>query len=165
MARAVQKKRGPVKERRGSGIPIRTSRTRDDFLTLIGNNYSIKRACETLEISRSAVHKWMREDEAFLAEYNDALENARDGVRDEVIRRGMRGVRRLRSMGGKVIVEREYSDRMLELAARMMLPEASGVGAAQVTVNNNTMNVVQMTDEQLADALRQRGIPIMAMDE
>ena len=161
----VNRKRGPVKERRGPGIPIRTSRTRDDFLTLIGNGYSIKRACETLEISRSAVHKWMREDEDFNGLYELALEDSRDVIRDEVHRRGVVGVRRLRSMGGKLVYEREYSDRMLELMAKMRLPEARDTDATRVTVNNNTLNVSQMTDEQLQEALVQRGIPLLAIEE
>lgn len=161
----AQKKRGPVKERRGPGIPIRTSRTRDDFLTLIGSGYSIKRACEKLEISRSAVHKWMREDEDFNELYELALEDSRDVIRDEVHRRGVIGVRRLRSMGGKLVYEREYSDRMLELMAKMRLPEAKDTDAPKVTVNNNMMNVVQMSEKQLQDALRQRGIPLLSIEE
>lgn len=154
------------KTRRGRGIPVRTPSTRDGFLSLVANGHTIKSACEAIEISRSAVHKWMREDEEFNGLYMQALEEQEDIIRGEIMRRGVRGVRRYKSVAGKLVIEREYSDRMLELLAKMRLPEARNIDKpAGVTVHNNTMNVVKMTDEQLADALRQRGIPLMAMDE
>lgn len=154
-----------AKERRGRGIAVRTDRTREDFLTLIANGYSIQRACLHLEIARSSVHKWFREEEEFKAQYEEALAAYNDVIRDEVHRRAITGVRRVRMMGGKLVFEREYSDRMLELLTKMRLPEAKELGAPVVSLTQNTLNVVQMTEEQLQDALRQRGIPLLSIEE
>lgn len=153
------------KERRGRGIPVRTPSTRDDFLTMIANGKSITAACEWLEISRSAVHKWIREDETFSDAYNEALEMANDRIRDEVDRRAIRGVRRIRYSGGRWVNEREYSDRLLEKMMTARLPEYKEKEGPGVVVNNNTMNVVQLTEEQLMQALKDRNLPMMAIDE
>lgn len=151
-------------EKRGHGIPIRTEDTRDQFLTLVANGSTIKQACNALDVARSSLYKWIREDVEFKALYDQALEDSQDVIRGEIWRRAITGIRRVRVIAGKIVYEREYSDRILEMLAKMRLPEAAALNGTGVTINQ-TQNLIQMSDEQLEDALRQRGIPLLSIEE
>lgn len=151
------------KERRGRGITVRTPRTREDFLTLIANGHTIKSACEALEVSRAAVHKWFREEPEMESDYKMALEEQNDMIRAEVWRRGVRGVRRTKYIAGRLVFEREYSDRMLELLAKGRLPEHREVPAS-ITVNTQT-NVTNYSEAQLQAELEKRGLPMRMIEE
>lgn len=133
-------------------------------MTLIANGHTIKSACEDLVIARSTIFKWRREDTDFDAAYLTAQEDWQDTIRGEIYRRGVRGVRRTKLQGGRLIIEREYSDRMLELLAKGNLPEYRSTDQPQINIHNQT-NVVSLTDDQLRERLAKRGIPILEIEQ
>lgn len=151
-------------ERRGRGIAVKSPRMQERFLTLIANGHTIKSACEDLDIARSTIFKWRREEESFDAAYLTAQEEWQDTIRAEIYRRGVRGVRRTKLQGGRLIIEREYSDRMLELLAKGNLPEYRSTDQPQINIHNQT-NVMSLTEEQLKDRLQKRGIPLLEIDQ
>lgn len=159
-------------ERRGHGIPIRTDAIRVAFLSKIANGSSLQKACAELEIARSSIYAWLRDPEDdFREQFMEAREAFRDGLRDEIHRRAVRGVRRARLMGKKVVFEREYSDTLLKMMAQAHLPEyadspeARSTGGTGGDVVNNTQVNIYLSDELLMDQLRKRGLPVEFLEE
>lgn len=57
------------------------------MLTAFKTYASVTRACKTTDICRDTFYRWLEEDAAFKADYEDAREQAIDCLEDEALRR------------------------------------------------------------------------------
>jgi hypothetical protein len=64
---------------------IRTPRRRQAFLQRLGETGNVEAACGAVGIGRSAVYAWRREDPAFAAEWDEAIEAVMDAIEAKVI--------------------------------------------------------------------------------
>ena len=123
------------------GIMARTSRTRKRskpdwaplFLKAISGNGNVKLSCQKAGVGRRTVYDRRDSDTAFAQQLADALQDACDVLNAEARRRGVEGVPRKKFTGkgepvmdpetGQQYVEREYSDRLLEMLLKAKRPE------------------------------------------
>lgn len=103
---------------------LTTTARKDMFLASFAQHGIVTRACRDAEIDRSTVYQWKEHDAEFLVRYNNALEEARDAIREEIRRRAQDGwdedVYQLGRYAGKV---HKYSDTLLIFHAKMLMPE------------------------------------------
>lgn len=78
---------------------------REPFLESLRAMPNVKRACEAAGIGRKTVYDYRDEDSTFAAAWDRAIEDGKDEIRKRIQAR------------------LEESDRILELAARLWLPE------------------------------------------
>lgn len=164
----VHRKKARLRTGKRPSRAVRTDTTREDFITFIRSGASFQMASELVGKARSSMYAWYRDDADFRAEVEEAREGANDRVEDEIWRRGVKGVRIARWHEGKVVgYERVYSDRMLELRARR-LPAYAMLNNSKVTVDGSVDVkglIVHMTEEQLFDEMRKRGLPVTVIQE
>lgn len=98
-------------------IPRKRKKFLED-LRIYGN---VHHACRAIHVQPSCVYEWRKKDEEFAKEWDDALEEAMDGLEQEAYRRGVEGVDKpIFWQGLQVATVKEYSDTVLLalLAAR-----------------------------------------------
>jgi len=106
-----------------NGTEIDTS-WHDRFLDSLKQHGIVRLACQEVVIGRRTAYYHREHLPEFAKRWEDALEDHRDLIRAEVIRRGIEGVSKgIFYRGERVAVEKEYSDRMLELHAKALCPE------------------------------------------
>jgi len=94
------------------------------FLESLRNHGIVRQACKEAVVGRRTAYTHRDRFPEFAAQWEDALEDHRDIVRAEVIRRGIQGVDKpIFYQGERVDTVKEYSDRMLELHAKALCPE------------------------------------------
>ena len=133
-----------------NGLPLTPAR-KDAFLAELGRHGIVARAARAAspQTSSGAVSTFKderRRDPAFATAWEEALENARAEVEHEIYRRSIEGVDEP-IFGGKykdtvVGTVRKYSDRLLELRARAMLPAYRD--AASLNVNKRVTHDVDV---------------------
>jgi hypothetical protein len=103
---------------------LTTPARKEAFLASFAQHGIVSRACRDADIDRSTVYLWKEHDAAFLVRYNQALEEAKDAIREEVRRRAQDGwdedVYQLGKYAGTV---HKYSDTLLIFHAKMLMPE------------------------------------------
>lgn len=103
---------------------LNVSTRKDQFLESFAKHGIVARACEAAGIDRRQISRWKADDSAFLASYNDALEEAKDKIREEIRRRAEDGwdedVYQLGKYAGKI---HRYSDTLLIFHAKALMPE------------------------------------------
>jgi hypothetical protein len=101
-----------------------TAEWKSVFLTELERIPSVVGACRKAKISKSQAYQERKEDEAFAAAWEEALESGIEEAEGEVYRRGVLG--RLEPVyqgGARVGYIRRYSDAMLTLYLRSHRPE------------------------------------------
>lgn len=100
-----------------------TDRTRDAFLTVLRETCNVSAAARAAGIGRATAYEW-RADAAFAMAWDEAEQEALDGLEGEAWRRGVEGIDRPVTHQGKITATyKEYSDRMLELLLKAHRPE------------------------------------------
>lgn len=101
------------------------------FLAAFRTCYSIKQAAAAAKINPSTHKYWMKHDPEYAKVFTEARENAVDALEDEAYRRAVDGMERKKFHNGEPIidpvtgeqyVEREYSDKLLELLLKANFP-------------------------------------------
>jgi hypothetical protein len=113
----------------------------EKFLASFSFNANITMSCKIAEISRETFYGWQSEDQKFAELFRVAEQSANDVIRAEIHRRGVEGYEKpIVSMGrvvkgpdGEPLIERVYSDKLLELLAKARMPEYRDKGQLEVT--------------------------------
>lgn len=97
----------------------------DAFLAAYAISMSVARAAQAAGVGREAHYRWLAEDATYKPRFEEAHRSATDAAVGEAWRRAVEGVPRYKLHNGKPVqdpknpkdflIEREYSDRMLEL--------------------------------------------------
>lgn len=132
------------------------------FTEVLSRGWSWQAACREIDVSRVTMYRHYRENEAFHALCDEAIEAGKDSMEDEAVRRGQYGVRRaIYHMGEVVGHQQEYSDRLLERALAARRPETWGRQSVDVNATvKSTSVVISMTFEQLKEEAAKRGLPV-----
>jgi len=153
----------PTKRPQGVNIPddLR-EQIQQDFLDAFVLHGIITRACQEVGIHRSILRRWEEHDEAFALAYNLAKEKVNDLYRDEARRRAVEGVETYVVSQGKVVfvegedkrpvplIERKYSDTMLQFIMKARMPEYREKSQVDVTSNGMTVGQSNVTPEVIA---------------
>lgn len=100
-----------------------TDRVREVFLTTLRKTCNVSAAARAAGISRTAAYEH-RADPVFAMAWDEAEQEALDGLESEAWRRGVEGVDKPITHQGKITATyKEYSDRMLELLLKAHRPE------------------------------------------
>lgn len=109
---------------------IRTAKKRSLFLDALAQTGNVSEAATAAAIGRSAAYDWRRDDAAFAADWDAAVDEAADRMEREAFRRAVEGVERpvFGSLGqglgsGEVGRVREYSDTLLIFLLKGARPE------------------------------------------
>ena len=103
------------------------------FLAALSGCGSILRASRLARIDRTTHYVWMREDPTYRARFEEARQQAVQGLEDEAVRRAWHGVRKPVLYKGKQVYiqgeplyETEYSDALLIILLKANDPERFG---------------------------------------
>lgn len=115
---------------------VAVNKTREEWyprvIASLGSGHSITKACGLAWISRQTFYLHRDSNPEFAAEVKAAIESGIDKLEDEAHRRAHDGVERKKfhkgdpiidPETGKAYVEREYSDRLLEMLLKAKRPE------------------------------------------
>lgn len=96
---------------------------RKTFLKVLALNGNVTAACNSAGVERSTVYDLRKSDQAFAAQWSDALEQAADTLEAAAFKRAVKGVRRVMHSAGKVVgVEYDYSDSLLQTLLKAKRP-------------------------------------------
>lgn len=96
-----------------------TPHTRARFLETLRATANVTKSAAAINVSRNAVYVLRAADEAFAAEWDDAVEEATDTLETEARRRALDGWDEPVFWQGEICgVVRKYSDRLLETMLR-----------------------------------------------
>lgn len=95
------------------------------FLTALVNvSGQWGKAARLARISRSQPYRWLESDDTFAQLYKQAMAQVTQVLEDEAIKRATEGVRKgIYFQGGRVAVERVYSDGLMMFLLRGAAPE------------------------------------------
>jgi hypothetical protein len=106
-------------------------RAREDFIAGLTEGLSITGACMKANVPRQTAYDWRKADEAFRAEWDDALDAGSDVLEDEAFRRAYHGFtepvvaqgRLAKDEDGNVLTVRKYSDTLMCLLLKGRKPD------------------------------------------
>lgn len=96
------------------------------FLEALARTGNVSAAARETGTHRATHHGWVQTSPAYAENTRDAMEMFRDSLRDEITRRARDGWDepvRWDNQGNVTATVRKYSDRMLELQAKALMPE------------------------------------------
>lgn len=136
--------------------------TRAGFLAVLESGLSWQAACAEVDKAKSTMYRLYRNDEEFRAQCDEAIETGKEGLEDEAVRRGKKGVRRAIYYQGEVVGhQQEYSDQLLIRTLEARRPETWGRKQVSVDATIKSTNViVSMTFDELKEEARRRGLPV-----
>ncbi len=115
------------------------------FLERLAKTLSVTAACKGAHIGRTAVYQARKDDAAFAAEWDAAIDQAIESAEAEMYRRAVEGTRKpVYQSGGLVGHVQEYSDTLLIFMLKAHRPERY-----RERVENWNINLAQLSDEQL----------------
>ena len=141
-----------------AGRPAKSDLDWAKFLTTLAETGNLKLACRAADCSRSVAKRHYEGDPAFAAAWNEAMEEAADGLEAEAFRRAVNGVEEPVLSMGKVVIDpatdkvmtvRKYSDKLLELLLRACNPK---------------FKTVAVIPQAALDAARAGGLDAIAQD-
>lgn len=140
-----------------------TNRAKEKFLEVVRETANVSEAARLCGVSRRCAYDHRDADPEFRQSWDDAVEEAVDGLEREAWRRGVEGVDKPVTFQGVITdTYREYSDRMLELLLKSHRPEKyrerhslehSGPGGGPI----QTEDVSELSDAELLDRASQLG--------
>lgn len=138
----------------------RTDRVEEKFLDVLRQTCNVTEAARTAGIGRRTAYEWRDADEAFRAAWDDAEQEAVDGLEREAWRRAKEGVPKPVTFQGKITdTYLEYSDRMMELLLKAHRPDKykDRVTNEHTGKDGGPIEVADARS-QLATALAQTGV-------
>lgn len=122
-------KRAPGRKTRNSVQPNTRGKGVWDkaFLTALAHNGVVTYACEAAGIGRRTAYDRRETDTEFAAAWEDAVEEARDRIEAEAIRRAVDGYDAPVWYQGELVgTNREYSDSLMQLVLKGNKPDKYG---------------------------------------
>ena len=118
------------------------------FLAKISQGWSVSKAAAAAGIDDSTPYVWVK-DAKFKEKYHAAQERGTQRIEDEALRRAVEGTERFVFHKGRIvtdedgnkIIEREYSDRLLELLLKSRRPTVYRDNVRVETQHSGTMAV------------------------
>lgn len=120
------------------------------FLASIAQLKMITEAAADAGVDRQSHYTWLRGDPAYAAAFDAAISQGNELIDNEILRRGVTGWKREVYQGGVLVgTITEYSDKMLELAAKSRMDKYRD--KSEVTFKDGDA----ITDVELVAAIRQ----------
>lgn len=154
--------RAPMKRPQGQNIPDNLrEHIQQDFIDAFVLHGIVTRACQEVGIHRTLLRQWEEHDEKFSLAYNLAKEKVNDMYRDEARRRAVDGVETYVISQGKIVyikgendelsplIERKYSDTMLQFIMKARMSEYREKSQVDVTSNGETIAQGNVTVENI----------------
>ena len=115
------------------------------------NGFNFQAAAKSIGRDPKAVRRHLKTDEWFAEAFEEAKAEMRDAARAEIVRRAIDGVERNVYFQG-VLLEtvRDYSDSLLALMAKAILPEYREQSQIDVTTGGKP---IDLSDQQIAAKL------------
>ncbi len=111
------------------------------FLEAFSEHANVLIAARAADISRRTVYDWLEHDEDFGFAYNQAKEDAKDVLREEIYRRGKEGWdESVYELGVLTKTVRKYSDTLLIFHSKALMPEYREK-QPDININNNLQPV------------------------
>lgn len=116
----------------GKAAGFDLERAKRDFLAQLAVHGVVSKACEASGLTRSAAYRLKDEDADFARRWDEALAVAAENAEHEAFRRAQMGVEKFVISKGQVVAhpvtgepltETAYSDRLLELRLRALMPD------------------------------------------
>jgi hypothetical protein len=125
-------------------------RQQDLYLESLRKDGTLTGGTSAAHISPHTVYWWRENDETFPLREREAIEAFADMLEQEIVRRGVHGVTKPVYQGGELVGETvEYSDRLLELAAKAVRP---GKFRERLDVTNTQNIVVRVVSARIEPA-------------
>lgn len=107
------------------GRTIRTDKKRDRFLAeLFRSAGNVSRACAAINLSRTAVYDWKREDLEFSALWDATIEETTEALEQEIYRRAHDGCEKpVFYQGEECGIVKEYSDVLAMFLLKARRPD------------------------------------------
>jgi len=117
---------------------------------------TISKAAVAAGVSRKTVYNWLKNSEDFRSRFEDAEEDVRDAVREEIHRRAIEGVDEPVYQRGMLVGHvRKYSDALLIKMAQARLPEYRSLVATRqpkaAEEASNEPRKVEVTIREVSD--------------
>ena len=108
----------------GSNGTRGTDAKKAKFLTAFESELTVSAACAQVNVGRTTVYRWRKEDAAFAEAWDQLDEQITDQLEREAYRRAVEGTEEpIFHRGQQVGSVKKYSDRMLEMLLRARKPE------------------------------------------
>lgn len=109
-------------------MTVRTIRTAENeaafLVAVVESGGNVTEACRSSGLTRSAIYVWRKDDEAFAAAFDEALEHGTDAMEDEVTRRAFQGVEEsVFYQGKKCGAVTRYSDTLAIFMLKARRPD------------------------------------------
>lgn len=142
----------------------RVEQQRAKFLATLEESCHVRNSAKAAGIPTATLYAWKREDEAFAAAWDEALDRGADALEGEAVRRARDGVERPVFQGGKQVgTVTEYSDNLLIFLLRGARPAKYGNRSAELGDGQTYGELVagaaargaqRLTEAQVDDELR-----------
>jgi hypothetical protein len=135
---------------------IRTAKTSAKFIaTLRETGGNVAKACDAINLSRTAAYKWKNEDPVFSALWEEAVEKGLDELEQEARRRALHGTDEpVFYKGEECGVVRKYSDTLAIFLLKGGRKEKYAERNTTINLNFSPDELSQLTDEQLDTLIR-----------
>jgi hypothetical protein len=119
----------------------------DVYLASLRQDGTLTGGCTAAHVSAHTIYWWREHDETFPIREREALEAFADMLEREIVRRGVHGTSKpIYHQGELVGHTTEYSDRLLELAAKASRPSKF---RERLDVNTNTSIVIRVVSARV----------------
>jgi hypothetical protein len=129
-----------------------TSKQREVFLDSLTGGWSVMKSCRTAGLPRQTVYDNWARDEEFADAWERAVEEGRQLLLDEALRRAVERITEPVVSAGKYVCDvTRYSDRLLEvlLKARMPAMFRDRYDVRQTVKQEHRLDLSQLSDEEL----------------
>jgi hypothetical protein len=108
------------------GAVRHTQRTRAGVIAEFRRCGRVDLACAKMGVDRTMHYDWMKNDLAYREAFEEARAEVAGLLEDEAVRRAYRGTVKPMSIGGKMVMVTEFSDRLLEYLLKCRNPAVFG---------------------------------------
>lgn len=130
----------PKKERR---------KWKPKFLEALRTAPSVSVAAAAAGINRSTAYDARKVDEAFAANWDEAIEHSIDAAEAELFRRAVQGVRKPATVAGRRVEITEYSDTLLIFLLKSHRPERYRDTTRSLNLNLTPEQLANLPDDEL----------------
>jgi hypothetical protein len=126
------------------------------FLKTLEQTFNVSAASRVIGKKAAAAYRLRDKDNAFAAAWKEASDSAINAMEEAVIKRAVKGVKRKKYYGGKLIgTETHYSDQLAIFLLKTLRPEIYGRADPVAEENATDESVARMLEEKFI-ALRKR---------
>lgn len=105
-------------------LSVVTARWQEMFIAALREGGHVGKACEAAKVSRTTAYTYRRQDAAFAADWDTAIEDAAFSLEDEGLRRARDGVDEPIVYKGMIVgTQKRYSDTLLMFLLKGIKPD------------------------------------------